>query len=84
MVIIQTILGCVAAGLGIWYAGLGISAIKHLHDVNQIDKAVGWSLWWCLDIDRYDKEGKRLCRRGQLFALISIALWIVVYAAPWR
>ena len=83
MAIIPVILGGIAAAFGIWYAVLGISAIKHLRDADQIDKTVGWSLWWCLDNDRYDDEGRRLCKRGRLLALTSIALWTVVYSIKW-
>jgi hypothetical protein len=75
------ILGCLAAALGLWYAALGISAIKHLRDADEMDKVVGWSLWWCLDLKRYDDEGQRICKHGLAIAVASILLWILVYVA---
>jgi hypothetical protein len=78
------ILATVATIFGIWYGVLGILAIKHLHNANQIDKAAGWSLWWCLDVSRYDDEGRRLCKRGQMLAAVAAILWLAVYAVQWR
>ena len=84
MIAIPVILGAIGTILGIWYAVLGLLAVKHLHYSDQIDKAVGWSLWWCFDVSRYDDEGQRLCKRGQLLAFTAAALWIAVYAVKWR
>lgn len=74
------ILGGAASILGIWYSMLGISAIKHLHKADEVDKVVGWTLWWCFDTERYDDEGRRLCKKGQLVAMASVALWVAAYA----
>ncbi len=76
-------LGVVASLLGIYYAVLGFSAIKYLRSADQIDKAVGWTLWWCFDTARYTEEGRKLCRKGQIAALTSVALWIAVYTVRW-
>jgi hypothetical protein len=76
-------LGMVASLLGIYYAALGFSAVKYLRSADQIDKAVGWTLWWAFDTKRYAEEGRKLCKRGQVAALTSIALWISVYAVRW-
>jgi hypothetical protein len=78
MTIVAFLLGTAATGIGLWYAVLGISAVQHLAHADHSDKAVGWSLWWCLDVDRYDSEGRRLCKKGQLLASVAITLWIAV------
>lgn len=77
---ISIVLGALGTLLGIWYALLGIRALRHLHHADEIDKAAGWSLWWCLDVARYDDEGRRLCKQGQAIALVAAALWIAAYA----
>jgi hypothetical protein len=77
---ISIFLGLVASCLGIWYAWLGITALRHLSGASEVDKTVGWSLWWCLDISRYDDVGKRICKHGQIAALLAIVLWIVTYS----
>ncbi len=79
MTIIHFVLSVVATALGIWYAVLGLSAIKHLRNADQIDKAIGWSLWWCLDESRYEKEGRKLCKLGQILAFVAVVLWVCVY-----
>jgi hypothetical protein len=79
----QIIMGSLASALGVYYAVLGLTAIKYLHNADQVDKAVGWTLWWCLDLARYEEKGQRLCKQGQLVALSSIALWVAVYATKW-
>ena len=73
-------LGVIASLLGIYYAAIGFSAVKYIRAADQIDKAVGWTLWWCFDTARYTDEGRRLCRKGQIVALASMALWVAVYA----
>jgi len=83
MNIAQVIVGVVATALGLYYAFLGIAAIKYLRNADQVDKVVGWTLWWCFDTERYAEEGRRLCKRGQVVAFASIALWIAVYAVKW-
>jgi hypothetical protein len=80
MTVFAIVMGTVATAFGIWYVVLGIFAIKHLRDADQIDKAMGWSLWWCLDVKRYDDKGRQLCKKGQLAAFAAIALWIGVLA----
>lgn len=80
----QIVLGVIATALGLYYAALGISAIKYLHAADQVDRAIGWSLWWCLDQGRYTDDGKALCKRGLVVAFSSIALWIAVYVINWR
>lgn len=79
----QIFVGVLATGFGIYYAVLGIKAIKYLRDADEVDKAVGWTLWWCVDSGRYSDEGRLLCKKGFLVALVSIVLWIAVYAVKW-
>lgn len=76
-------MGSLATALGVYYAVLGLTAIKYLRTPDQVDKAVGWTLWWCVDLTRYEEKGQRLCKRGQLVSLLSIALWVAVYATKW-
>lgn len=73
------ILGTVGSVLGVWYALLGRRAIHHLYQADEMDEAVGWSLWWCLDLSRYDQEGRRLCKQGQVLAVAAMAAWTVGY-----
>ena len=61
---------------GIAYSLLGIAAIKHLDSAGEIDRTVGWTLWWCLDFRRYNARGKRLCTLGGLFLAGGGACWI--------
>lgn len=57
-------------GAGLYYCALGLAAIKHLPSATEQDRVVGWTLWWFLESDRYDEQGKNLCRRGaNVFAL---------------
>ena len=83
MNILPLSLGVLASALGFYYVFLGITALKHLPDADEIDKTVGWTAWWCLESDRYDEEGKRLCKKGQLLAFACISLWIAVFAVKW-
>jgi hypothetical protein len=82
--IIPYIFATIGTILGIAYAILGMRAVRHLQHADQIDKAVGWSLWWCLESKRYDNEGRRLCKQGQLLALTAGVLWLAVYAIKWH
>ena len=72
MVIFAWLLVAASCVLGAYYCALGITALKHLPEATQIDRVVGWTLWWFLDADRYDIEGKLLCRRG---ARVFAAAW---------
>ena len=77
------VVAAMATGLGIFYALLGLAALKYLPNAGEIDKAAGWTLWWCLDAGRYTEEGQKLCKKGQLVALATIALWIATYIIKW-
>jgi hypothetical protein len=72
-------IGAIASCIGLWYAWLGIKALQHLDSATEVDKTVGWSLWWCFDVSRYDDAGKQLCKRGQVAASLAVVLWIAVY-----
>ena len=80
MTAVTVILGALGTILGIWYSILGMQAVRHLHHADEVDKAVGWSLWWCLDLARYDDEGRQLCKQGQVLAFLATGLWIAAYA----
>ena len=79
----QLLLGMIASILGIWYSVLGFKAIHFLQNSDAQDRSVGWSLWWCLDGDRYDMPGKRLFTRGQLLATASLVIWAMVFMVKW-
>jgi hypothetical protein len=68
--------GALATLLGLYYSFLGLSAVRHLRKADEIDRVAGWTLLWCLDTDRYELEGKRLCKIGLIVSLCSAALWI--------
>jgi len=70
---------------GFVYSGMGIAALKHLAGADEIDRVVGWTLWWWTESDRYDAEGKRLCRRGAWIFWLAAASWILaVYCSKQR
>jgi hypothetical protein len=73
------VIGAIATFLGVWYAALGFSAVKHLKNADEVDRTVGWTLWWCVDIDRYDDAGRGMCRKGQLIAVCAIAAWVAIF-----
>lgn len=79
----QIFVATLATAFGIYYAFLGIAAVKYLRNGDETDKAVGWTLWWCVDANRYSEGGQRLCKKGLVVALVSIVLWISVYAVKW-
>lgn len=68
--------GALATLLGLYCSFLGLSAVRHLRKADEIDRVAGWTLLWCLDTDRYELEGKRLCKIGLIVSLCSAALWI--------
>ena len=67
-----------------YYCALGISALRHLPKSTEIDRVVGWTLWWFLGESRYDEEGKRLCRRGGVVFAIAWALAVPGYYLAFR
>ena len=79
----QLILGLMASALGIWYAVLGFRAIQYLKSTDGQDRAVGWSLWWCLESDRYEAPGTQLCKLGQMLAIASSVIWLAVFMVRW-
>jgi hypothetical protein len=79
--------GLVAASIvaGAYYCALGVSALRHLPEATEVDRVVGWTLWWFLEQDRYDDTGKQLCRRGStVFALVWCLAIPGYYLALWR
>jgi hypothetical protein len=62
---------------GLVYSFLGISALKHLSRATEIDRTVGWSLWWWLEAKRYDEEGQRLCRVGSWVFTVGAVSWLL-------
>jgi hypothetical protein len=78
------VLGVVASILGVYYSALGVAAIRHLQSPSEADKVVGWTLWWCLESNRYDADGQRFCKQGQVVVLVCVALWIACFVVAHR
>lgn len=77
---IAYILAAIGTISGLVYSFLGMSALKHLSGATEVDRTVGWSLWWWLEAKRYDAEGQRLCRVGSaVFAVGAVAWLLAVY-----
>ena len=64
---------------GLYYIFLGIAALKYLPNATEVDRVVGWTLWWFTERDRYEDEGKRLCTRGRIVFAITWGLAIPGY-----
>ena len=64
---------------GLVYAGLGISALKHIAHASQAEQLMGWTLWWWLESARYDKYGQRLCHVGAWVFAIGAACWLLAF-----
>ena len=73
--------GLVAASIvsGIYCCALGIAALRHLPTAKEMDRVIGWTLWWFLEWERYDDEGKRLCNRGGWAFIITLFLAVPGY-----
>lgn len=67
------LLGTSAGGI---YAALGLVAHRHLRASAEVDRVVGWSLWWFAERDRYNAEGQRLCRLGLIAFVVGAASWL--------
>jgi len=74
--LLAILLALAGSAAGLAYAVLGITALRHLPGATQADRAVGWSLWWWSEAERYDDEGKRLCRRGGLLFGAAALCWV--------
>lgn len=68
-------LGLLGSICGIAYAVLGIFALKHLPDADELDRTVGWTLWWWLDRNRYSPAGKKLCNLGAVLMVLAMFFW---------
>jgi hypothetical protein len=77
--LIGWLLVAASVAAGIYCCALGIAALKHLPDSTEVDRVVGWSLWWFLESDRYDDTGRRLCKRGGTVFAMALALAIPGY-----
>jgi hypothetical protein len=70
---------------GVSYMLLGLKARDHLTaEASGSDRSIGWLFWWSLDKDKYDAEGKRICRSGDLLLLPGFACWIAWYIVLFR
>jgi hypothetical protein len=70
----------VSVVVGCSYMSLGLEARKHLtSEASESDRSMGWLFWWSLEKRLYDVEGQRLCRKGNKWALLLVALYIAWY-----
>jgi hypothetical protein len=74
-------LAVVGTVLGFYYAYLGIEVGGHLVDEERrkspSDRILRSGLLWSLgEGERYSDEGNKICRRGNLVALVAAACWI--------
>jgi len=69
-----------SAVFGVTYVVLGLKASDHLNEkASASDRSIGWLFWWSFSKDKYDEEGRRLCVRGQMLALVLFALYAAWY-----
>lgn len=74
------ILVLVSLVAGVGYAALGLRARGHLSDAaSASDRSIGWLFWWSFATERYDDEGKKLCRRAQALAILIMGLYATWY-----
>ena len=78
-VLIGWILVAASIVAGVYYSVLGILALKHLPDFTKQDRFVGWTLWWFVEVDRYDEAGKHLCRCGGTIFVLALCLAVPGY-----
>lgn len=72
-------LGLLGSVCGVAYAVLGIFALKHLPDADELDRTVGWTLWWWLERNRCSPEGKKLCNVGAVLMVLAMFFWTVAF-----
>ena len=66
--------------VGSAYMSLGLKARAHLTSkASESDRSIGWLFWWSLDKRLYDLEGQQLCRKGNRWALVLVALYVAWY-----
>ena len=69
-----------SVGFGGSYTLLGLKAHGHLTaEASKMDRQIGWLFWWSFDKDKYDAEGKRICKKGDLIFFPLIACYIAWY-----
>jgi len=73
---LSIVLALLGTSAGVVYAALGHMALRHLREATEVDRAVGWSLWWFAERDRYNPEGQRLCRLGLIAFVVGTASWL--------
>ena len=73
LLVISVIVGSV-------YLSLGLKARAHLiGEAGESDRSIGWIFWWSLEKRLYDPEGQQLCRKGNRWALVLVALYVAWY-----
>jgi hypothetical protein len=65
---------------GMTYTVMGWKARDHLTEkASDSDRTVGWLFWWSFAMDKYDEEGKKLCKQGQVLAILLLGLYATWY-----
>jgi hypothetical protein len=66
--------------VGSVYMSLGLEARSHLtSEASESDRSIGWLFWWSWEKGLYDAEGQKLCRKGNKWAFVLVALYVAWY-----
>lgn len=64
------------SGIAYWVLGLLASSHFENTDTSGSDRFLSSGMLWSLALNRYNDQGKKLCRTGNIALIISVALWI--------
>ncbi|WP_287915832.1 hypothetical protein [Comamonas sp.] len=64
---------------GIAYSIVGILAVKHLKNPTYNDRYINWTLWWCIEMDKYDEKWQNYCSIGLVLVFMGIFSWVIFY-----
>ncbi len=72
----------VSFGAGIAHVVLGLNARSHLKEEHarsstSIFDAINF--WWCFDKEKYQAEGQKLCKQGQILAIPMLICFVSWY-----
>jgi hypothetical protein len=78
--VLLAVLGTVA---GLLYVTLGVLALRHVlrpSEVSEVDRVVGWSLWWWIDWGKYTRRGRQLCVAGGIAFITGAVCWVLWFS----
>jgi len=79
---IENLLIIIGTVCGIIYSYLGIKVRKNLKqgvNLSETEKTFGWAYDWCFDEQKYDDEGKKICRLGGMVLICGLISWVAFY-----